>query len=310
MSVDGGGIRGLIPAFVLCEIERRTGRPVSETFDLMAGTSTGGIITIALNIRGVDGGPRYSTEDVLGFYENMGPRIFSKSFWRQLSSFAGYRDEKYHHAALEALLEEYLGEEMLGSSVTNMLISSYDIENRSPFFFKSWKDKFASVEMKQAARATSAAPSFFEPARVSVDGRIHTLVDGGLFANNPSLSAYIEAARIFPDDEEILLLSLGTGEYSRPISYEDVRNWGMVEWAAPVVEFILDGISDATHYHLDQLLGRNYFRFQTDIDAAFARLDMLLRTEEEVESLKDEGREILRKNEREIDRLCRMLSGD
>src|SRR5512140_3512850 len=95
LSVDGGGIRGVIPAMVLANLERRTGRPTADLFDLIAGTSTGGIIALALTVPGPDGKPRWTASDLAQFYVTEGPAIFHHSLVRTLETGLGLLDEKY-----------------------------------------------------------------------------------------------------------------------------------------------------------------------------------------------------------------------
>ena len=135
LSIDGGGIRGIIPATILAEIEQRTSRPTASLFDLMAGTSTGGIISLALSRDGGGGVPKYRALDLLDLYVNRGPEIFSRSFWQGVSSVAGLTEEKYSQRPLEGILKEYFDEAPLSAALTRVLVSSYEIETRSPFFF-------------------------------------------------------------------------------------------------------------------------------------------------------------------------------
>jgi len=163
LSIDGGGIRGIIPSMILNEIEKNTGKKISKIFDLIAGTSTGGILALGLCKPDSQGEPQYSAENMMELYEKDGQKIFHRSFWRGLSTVGGLTDEKYPHGPIEEVFDEYFSNTTLEMSITNVLISSYDIEHRNPFFFKSWRENVKPVEMRKAARATSAAPTYFEP---------------------------------------------------------------------------------------------------------------------------------------------------
>jgi hypothetical protein len=135
LSIDGGGIRGLIPALVLAEIETRTGKSVADCFDLIAGTSTGGILALGFARGDGSGRPGYTAKDLAGIYQTRGKEIFSRSLWKGATSLGGLADELYSHKGLDAVLEEYFGNEPLGAALTHTLISSYDIQNRQPVFF-------------------------------------------------------------------------------------------------------------------------------------------------------------------------------
>ncbi len=274
LSIDGGGIRGLIPALVLQHIEEETGRPTAELFDLIAGTSTGGILALGLTIpqEGNDAGPRYSADELAALYRSRGADIFTRTHLQKVRSGFGYLDETYDHAGLTAVLEDYFGDQPVGDAVTDVMVSTYDIQAREPFFFMSWRDPDAHVPMRRAARATSAAPTYFEPARVAVGDRQRVLVDGGVFASNPAVSAYAEAEKRQPD-EPVRIVSIGTGASTEPFSYEDAQDWGALDWALPLIDIVFDGVSDAARYQLRHVLGDRFVRFQVPLEAAGDAMD-------------------------------------
>lgn len=288
LSIDGGGIRGLIPALVLAEVERQTGKAVSELFDLIAGTSTGGILALGLCIPGPGNSAKYSADKMAELYTEYGRHIFGRSFWKGVSSVGGLADEKYSHEPLAGTLGLYFKAARMHEALTHVFVSAYDIAYRKPFFIKSWKEETALITMKAAARATSAAPTYFEPALIDIPCEMQPLafIDGGVCVNNPALCAYAEARRLWPAETEFLVVSLGSGENTRPILYDEARSWGLIEWARPVLSVIMDGMSDAVDYQLRQILGENFFRFQTrlltasdDMDNASASNLMALREE-------------------------------
>jgi predicted acylesterase/phospholipase RssA len=129
--------------------------------------------------------------------------------------------------------------------------------------------------MWQVARATAAAPTYFEPLKLDTRAiaGFYALVDGGVFANNPAMCAYADAHR-FEEGAEIVIVSLGTGQLERPIRYEDAKDWGMLEWARPVLDVVFDGVADTTDYELRQLMSDDrYFRLQTTLDIGSDALD-------------------------------------
>ena len=137
LCIDGGGIRGLIPALVLAEIELRTGRRIAEMVDFVAGTSTGGILACALTRPGPDGRPLFSAEELAGIYVEEGPRIFHRSLLKRILSVEGWVDERYDDEGLDAALERYLGDGTLSEALTDVLVTAYDIHGRFAFFFRS-----------------------------------------------------------------------------------------------------------------------------------------------------------------------------
>ncbi len=306
LSIDGGGIRGIIPAAILSEIERRTAKPTAHLFDLIAGTSTGGILALALCKNGGNGNPQYSATQLIDLYSTRGNEIFSRSLWRGVSSVAGMLEETYPTDPLEKVLKDYLETDLLDSSLKPVLVSSYDIENRQPFFFKSWRDGAKTMEMAWVARATSAAPTYFEPFKLPGGTKNETLVDGGVFVNNPATSAYVEARRLYPDENDFLVVSLGTGQHTRPIHYEEAKDWGKAAWALPILSVVFDGVAGAVDYQMRELLRENFFRFQLEL--AIASDDMDDASEANILALKFEAKQLIEKMDADIVRLCSLLS--
>ncbi len=310
LSIDGGGVRGLIPALILTEIERKVGKPIASIFDIIAGTSVGGLVALIMAKNDGSGTPQYRASDAVGLFDKHAHEIFSRSFWRGVSSVGGLRDEKYSAEPIESVLKDYLGDDTIGSALTNVLISSYELEERHPYFFKSWADRSKDVLMRHAARATSAAPLYFEPAHLDIQGREMPLIDGGVFVNNPAMCAYAEALRIYPDDRDCMVLSLGTGELTRPIPFVEAKDWGLLEWAGPILNIVFDGVSDAVDYQLHQILNineqqRRFFRFQTRLDKASDDLDDA--SPANMAAVRAEAQQILDIQGGRLDEVCELL---
>jgi patatin-like phospholipase/acyl hydrolase len=266
LAIDGGGIRGIIPALVLTEIERRSGRRIFELFDLIAGTSTGGILACALCAP-----DPLPAEQLVPIYEEEGPVIFDRSVWQRIRSAEGLLDEKYDAGALDRALERFLSDKRLADTKPDLLIPSYNMGEPGPYFFKSRKarEEGEDFALSIVARATSAAPTYFEPLPVADQ----VLVDGGVFAANPAMCALAEVLRSGPLDD-VRLLSLGTGQRTRQRTFADVKDWGLVEWARPIIDVVFDGVSDAVHYQLLHALGEErYWRLQTELTLASDDLD-------------------------------------
>lgn len=310
LSIDGGGIRGIVPALVLAELEDCTGRPVADLFSLIAGTSTGGLLTLALARPGDDGGPAFAARELVDLYLEEGPRIFSRSVFRRIRSADSLLDEKYSAEELERVLGTYLGDVPLSAARTDVLVTAYEIERRFPFFFKSARarvDPDYDYPMSAAARATSAAPTYFEPLKlVTEDDDYYALIDGGVFANNPAMCAFAEVRRTDPG-ADCLLVSLGTGELTRRLPYEEVKDWGRLEWVRPLIDVMFDGVSDTVDYQLRQLLPpERYFRFQTRLDQANDDLDDA--GEENLRLLRLEAERLISENRPQLDALCEELA--
>jgi len=292
LSIDGGGIRGLIPALVLAEVERRSGRRVWELFDLIAGTSTGGILACALCAP-----DPLPAEELVSLYEDEGPAIFDRSVLQRIRSGEGLLDEKYGADALERALERFLSDKRLAESKPDLLVPAYDMGEPGPYFFKSRKarDEGEDYPLSVVARATSAAPTYFEPFPLADQA----LVDGGVFATNPAMCAFAEVMRFQPT-AEIVLLSLGTGQRTRKRRFADVKDWGLVEWARPILDVVFDGVSDAVHYQLEHALeaGR-YWRLQVELTRASDDLDDA--SEKNLRDLRGHAEELIAASSADID---------
>ena len=308
LCIDGGGIRGLIPALVLAEIERRTGRRVADLVDLVAGTSTGGILACGLTRPGPDGRPRYSAEELAGIYVEEGPKIFRRGLLKRVFSAEGWIDERYEDDGLNAALARYLGDARLSDALCDVFVTAYDIHDRFAFFFRSARardDAAYDFPMTQVARATAAAPSYFEPAQVTdlAGARTYPLVDGGVYAVNPSMCAY---ADVVSTGQLELMLSLGTGAHTRPYTFDEARWWGQLEWARPVLDIVFDGVADTIEFQAATLMGDRYVRLQTPLGSASDDLDDA--SESNVSALRALGERLIAESDAELDPVCAILA--
>jgi patatin-like phospholipase/acyl hydrolase len=312
LCIDGGGIRGLIPALVLAEIEQRTGRRIAELVDLVAGTSTGGILACGLTRPGPDGRPLYSAQELAGIYVEEGPRIFHRSLLKRIFSVDGWVDERYDDDGLDAALARYLGEATLSQALADVLVTAYEISDRLAFFFRSARARSEPAydfPLVQVARATGAAPSYFEPAEATdvAGARTYPLIDGGVFAVNPSMCALADVTAAGRADELRLMLSLGTGDHTRSYSFEQTRSWGQLEWARPVLDMVFDGVADTTDFEAATLMGDRYVRLQTELNIASDDLDDA--SESNLAALRREAEQLIAASQEELDRVCRILAG-
>ncbi len=315
LSIDGGGIKGIIPATVLAYIEEQTGKPISELFDLIAGTSTGGIIALGLTRPGSDGKPMYTAASGIDLYVKEGPVIFAQRFPRTLP-FWQFFEERYPSGPLENRLDTYFGDSRLADALTDVIVTSYDIGARKPHFFKTRHARTqadANYLMRDAAWATSAAPTYFEPAKIdsNADPAYLALIDGGVFAINPAMCAFAEVRDVDPTATDVLLVSLGTGENTDPLSYDEVKGWGEASWARPILDVVFDGISDTVDFQLRQLLPgvdglARYYRFQTRLEGASDAMDDA--SPKNLEALQQLGNELVASEKTTLDALCAQLT--
>lgn len=309
LSIDGGGIRGLIPALVLAEVERRTRRPTAELFDLVAGTSTGGIFACALTRPGADGGPAFSAEELSELYLTEGPKIFHRSLLKRILSIEGFVDERYEDDGLNAALERYLGDARLSGALCDLLVTAYDIKDRLAFFFRSARarsDPTYDFSLRDVARATAAAPTYFEPVEVTdtAGARTYPLIDGGVFAVNPAMCAYTDVVAGGAGLD--VLASLGTGSQTRSYDPASVRGWGQVQWARPALDMVFDGVSDTIDFELGALAADRYVRLQVEL--RYARDDLDDASEANLRRLRGEGERLIAERTADIEALCERLT--
>ncbi len=309
LSIDGGGIRGIIPGQVLIALETKlqaktndAGARLASYFDFFAGTSTGGILTSLLLCPddGNPGRPRFSAKDAVDLYVKYGNKIFDLSVWQKIKSADGFLGEKYNAEALEDLLKSYFGDLKLSHLLKPCIIPAYDIQERKATFFAqhdyALKGDGSDFFVRDVCRATSAAPTYFSPALIkSVSGVSYPFVDGGVFANNPTLCSYAEVrnAAGSPAAKDMYIVSLGTGGTHKSYSYDHAKNWGAAGWIEPVIDIMMAGAAEITHYQTTQMFSanhneNNYVRIQPE-NLRNASPDMDNATAENIQNLIEVG---------------------
>jgi patatin-like phospholipase/acyl hydrolase len=185
------------------------------------------------------------------------------------------------------------------------MVTTYDIEERRTLFLKSWHPDHEAVRCRDAARATSAAPTYFEPALIDVQGNQRALIDGGVFVNSPVVSAYAEALKLYPN-EPLMVVSLGTGELVRPIPYESAKDWGQAGWVMPLLDCMFDGATKAANHQMRMFLGDRYVRLQVTLDEANDDMDDA--SESNIENLKRIADRLISENEATLGRILSLGS--
>jgi len=336
LSIDGGGIRGLIPAMLLEKLESVTGKTIPQLFDVVAGTSTGGILALALTLRDelAPDRPKFRAADMVKLYREHGSKIFAKpKFWAKLDSVVGRlpgvreigralgipRDEdlhdlfapKYGEEGRRDVLQAHFGGALLKNALTRVFVTSYETELRIPVFFVSrptdeadeeyYEALCGDVPIVDAAMATSAAPTYFPPHQVPMPRRPYSLIDGGVFANNPA-----GLARSFMKDaghESELVVSLGTGSMQVPYRYDDIKNWGAIYWASPALKMMFDGQTESVALALRRTVGQDaYFRVQGLLGKGHVSDDMDDVTPENIQRMQELARNLI--DSADFRRLC------
>lgn len=284
LSIDGGGIRGVIPGQILVILEEKlknkTGNQdarIADYFDLIAGTSTGGILTCAYLTpdKANPGRPKFNATEVVDLYLKNGGDIFNISLGHKLRTMGGILDEKYPESGLEKALLRYFEDTKLSELLKPCLITSYDIKRRQGHFFTQHdavRKKGWDFLVREVARATSAAPTYFQCSDVkSVSEVSYPLIDGGVFVNNPSLCAFAEVYNEYKTvPNQMAILSLGTGYSRKEYDYDKAKDWGMVQWVKPLIDIMMSGVSDVVDYQLRQMfeavgVSSQYLRINTEL---------------------------------------------
>jgi patatin-like phospholipase/acyl hydrolase len=284
LSIDGGGIRGVIPGQILVILEEKlknkTGNPdarIADYFDLIAGTSTGGILTCAYLTPDKEnpGRPKFNASEVVDLYLKNGGDIFNISLGHKLRTMGGILDEKYPESGLEKALLKYFEDTKLSELLKPCLITSYDIKRRQGHFFTQHdaaRKKGWDFLVREVARATSAAPTYFQCSDVkSVSEVSYPLIDGGVFVNNPSLCAFAEVYNEYKTaPNQMAIMSLGTGYSRKEYDYDKAKDWGMVQWVKPLIDIMMSGVSDVVDYQLRQMfeavgVSSQYLRINTEM---------------------------------------------
>lgn len=254
LAIDGGGIKGAFPAAFLATLEEVLNRPVGEYFDLIAGTSTGGIIAVGLGLG-------FSAQELSQFYANLGPQIFKGN--RLLGALKQFRRSKYNQEPLRQALESKFAGKKIGDAKTRLVIPSMNVDTGEVYIYKTAHHPHLETDYKkeaiEAVLATTAAPTYF-PMHLSPAGI--PLIDGGMWANNPAGLAVVEAIGVLGwGREQLRVLSVGcTGS---PFDLGDTRrnNRGIIHYAKRVADVFMAGQSSASLGTAYVLVGHeNVFR--------------------------------------------------
>ena len=295
LSIDGGGVRGLLAIKTLKEVERLTEKKVHELFDMIVGTSTGGMIACGLTVADEYGMPLYPLEHLEKIYIEERDNIFpAPGFFSRI--IGKYFNPAYKANGLESILKREFKDKRIADCLIPVQIAAYDIEGDRPIFFKTRHGIEAkevpeiNVKLVDVCRATSAGPTYFSPhsfaykAGKQDETKTINCIDGGVFVNNPSLTAIAEVLKHggfysmrtqFIDLKDIYLLSLGTGHTPQEITFEMSSTWGAINWVRPLMNIMMDGVSKATHYKVKQFLPDNqYLRVDFDLsNKEFSKMD-------------------------------------
>ena len=333
LAVDGGGVRGILPVRVLVALEEMTGRRTADLFDILVGTSIGGIGILALMRPDPDGSPMWTARDLLVEYSTRAAEIFPDTSlsWPQsmqqlsemirrpsptaalLGSNPRLGNARYDPAGLIEILTGQLGGAMLSDALRHTIVTSYDVRSQQPVLFDSnevREQRQVDVPMITAARATSAAPTFFPPmVDTDASGEERLLVDGGIFANNPALLGYQAARASGAAPEEIALVSLGTGLHGPNTSLNRAEYMGS-SWfrlAQSLMQSAQVGNVAVIDSFFRTIIGDHYWRFDAPLTGPINH-DMDNTSAEHVRWLDTAGKAMVGERIADLNQLAEVLT--
>ena len=259
LSIDGGGVRTIASIIFLQKLEENLQIPLSEKFDFFIGTSAGAISSLGLSIN------KMSASDLMNIWskENL-VKTMTNSSW-ETSLGIMQINPKYTNEGKREVLKEFFSDKKLGDAHKPVAVTSYDIEKRLPVLLTSYGDPDVSVV--DSGDATSAAPVYYPTAQVGD----RFLIDGGIVANHPVLHGYVEAKKLYPEND-LVVLSVGTGLNKRSLKGQDSKKWGLIGWVMHDL-FGLMVESSMDHELAEELIGKNYLRINSPLGSVNRRLD-------------------------------------
>lgn len=331
LSIDGGGIRQIIPAKILQYIETKLMEEsedyrLSDFFDLLVATDMGSILTSLYTVPTDNGRPKFTAQNALDVFLEKGSYIFDVSLWKKVKSMGGMTDEKYSSKKLELLLKEYMGNHRLGDATKPIMLTAYDVRNRQANFYSytDAQNPIRNFYLRDLCRASSAIPTYFETARVESETKTpFSLISGNLFASNPTMMAYAEARKmnfseILSDEEkpvcplaqDLFILSLGTGKVQNPYYYDSIKDWGDLNWLKPLIDISYSSQSETIDYQMQQLFDTttatdDYFRLNPKLKGISSEIDDA--SEENIRNLVDLSESYIESHKLELDRIVEKL---
>ena len=312
LCIDGGGVRGIIPARILQEFEEKTSKPIHELFDIIVGTSTGGILGLALTMPNPEQPDKamYTAKECVGFYLAQSSRIFQKSTWRTLSSGFGIWGAKYDRRHLDEVLGEFFQDSRLAQALCPVGVLSYSLEKHAPRLWSSYvaqQTPRKNQYMRDAAAVTSAAPTYFLPKTITSAQGKETLseVDGGIYANNPAIASLIALAKLYPNflRKDLVMVSLGTGKRGDKHEY----GFSGIRGISRLISAMIDATGVFVDEALEAILPNNYYDLEVTLRKALMPMDN--GNKQHLQALiKHAEQQLLEDKKAEIDELLKKLT--
>jgi hypothetical protein len=244
LSIDGGGVKGIIPAVLIDKIEQGTQMHGAHLFDFMSGVSTGSILVSLLAMPTSSGAPKYKGSEIIALYQQHAKEVFSSSFLHRVLTLDGLIGPKFQAAGKDRLTREYLGNTTLSELLSHVILFGYDLKSKGLIAFSNDAKQAANMpyyKVRDVVDGTTAIMSFFPSKTLySQQKKVrHTVADASLVLNNPIAMAFLYAQRQCPNAKHYIVVSMGTGS----IPMVDIRpaNWGLIRWLPDLVTTTIEG---------------------------------------------------------------------
>lgn len=326
LVIDGGGVRGIIPAHMLKEMEERTGKPTTELFDMIAVTSGGSLVGASLTIPSETEPkkPRYTAKDVIDIFKDRCRKIFPKIKYRNLKHFVPGADGYYDVENFEKVLKELYGDTKMKDSLSDLIVTATDMKSMKPAWIEnirkqSDKEGWKNMDLWDAVRASCTAPSLFEtryfytspnPETPDVQER-YVFLDGNIFGSTAPRYAYTKAKQVAPPDAEIVVVHLGTGYQKHSASPDEFNASSPMTLLKETVGLMIYMNLQAVLDDLRSDIGDRLYSFDQEIDSYTPEINPSIRMddagEDNMEELCKFSERLIKDRGADLDKLCDIL---
>lgn len=299
LTIDGGGMKGIISSIVLMRMEKYlkfyskdNSVGLTDYFDLVAGTSTGSILTALLLCPDAKGKAKYKAEDALELYLTKGKEMFHRRPLYPINTMFGLFGSKYTNQYFKEGLKEYFHDLKISELIKPCMIITYDMVSRRTLFLNSissQKNPKRDVKVVDAVLASCAAPTYFPPVCTKKENQcVDCLIDGGVAANNPAMSALIEALKLPQANtiQDTYLFSVGNVAKIKSYPCDEAKNWGIAEFAVPLFHIIMGTSEEIVDYQVRKLYE------SSNISSHYQRIEAV--TEKEIPAMDDTSPEAMK----------------
>lgn len=313
LAIDGGGVRGIIPAHVLAYLEQKTHQPTAKLFDLIVPVSTGAILATGVATPNAQGQPKYSAKETITLYHEKASYIFYNTWYHRLLTLNGLIGPLYYESRLTDVYNEIYQDTRFDHLLTKEIVPVLLFDRRKLLLLNNWQGNAQHFKVKDIVTAATAAPGYFPLVLIKNPDTGHTLLvgDGSTYSNNPTLIAFNTGLALYPH-ARYLIVSLGTGDIMTPLDAQNAANWGLLEWGWKIW-FV---ITNTQTHQLEQRIADlstlpalskriNYQRY--NIPISFQHENFGDASQENLAYLDQKGEELVTTNKAALDRLADLL---